>query len=283
MNLKEKDMEKIVVYQQNMCGCDIEKRKKALKGMLTVLKDKKPDIIFLSEVAKDICPSLCEIEGYAIIQPVIDIAKGDTAACLLMINVHTVKCENEEPQRSKKRNIVQLKMKRYIEAGLRVRGLYLDCFFAYIQQCSPNIYTKYSEGKRRPYKYLEPEVKSIISDNQNNVEAKAEMLFGAYMFWTENRSNYTFVGGDLNTDLSNKNGRCKKIFEQLYNEMVDTIAEKHKGESTWNGERLDYALISHNLDKEYACTTEYVSDTGSDHKGLLTVMTKTMNEKKREV
>lgn len=270
-------MGQIVIYQQNMCGCDIQNREKALEGMLYVLNHKKPDIIFLSEVAKDICPSLNEIEGYTIIQPVEDITKGDTAACLLLINDKTVEIENEVPKKSKERNAVQLKKKRYVEARLRLQGVRLDCFFAYVQQCYPSIYTKYSVGKRQPHKYSESEVKSIISDNQNNIEAKAEMLFGAYMFWNDNRCNYTFIGGDLNTDLSNKNGRCKNIFSQLYNEMVDTIIEKHVGEPTWSGERLDYALISKALDKEYTCTTEYIYDTGSDHKGLLTTMTKNNN------
>jgi len=265
-------MEQLVIYQQNMCGYYNNKKTDALNGLEIIIKNNQPDIVFLSEVSKDICISLSKMDDYDIIQPIIDIAECDKAACILLINNKTVKNQNEDATRSKECDIIQLKKKRYIEATLYVYDIKLECFFAYIQQAYPSIYPKYNDNKRKPYKYTESEVKNIISDNQNNIEAKAEMLFGAYMFFTKNKDKYTFVGGDLNTDLKNESGKCKKIFGQLYNEMTDTLTEKHKGEPTWQGGRLDYALVSTLLSKKYTCATEYVYNTGSDHKGLLTTI-----------
>ena len=272
MTLRESNMEQIVIYQQNMCCNYSNKKTSTLKGLESIIKANQPDIVFLSEVSKDICVHLSEMDDYDIVQPIIDISEHDKAACVLLINNKTVENKNDDATRSKEREVIQLKKKRYIESTLSVCGINLECFFAYVQQAYPSIYPKYNDKKRKPYKYTEEEVKYIISDNQDNIEAKAEMLFGTYLFCDENKSKFAFVGGDLNTDLNDVDAKCSGIFKHLYDEMIDTVIDVDKGKPTWNKKCLDYALVSNTLDEKYVCVTEYIPDTGSDHKGLLTTI-----------
>lgn len=243
-------MMEIKIYQQNMCGNDKNKNLlSVLNGLKEVIKREKPDAIFLSEVSHSLYQDIKNDKEYKeykykIVQPVKDIAKNDTAACLLLVK------KRYAPDEAKKRRHIFMKKKRYIETTLQIGNFQMECFFAYVQQCSPT---------------------SNLKQNKKNIEAKAEMLFGAYLFLLENEGKNIFVGGDLNTDLDDPEAKCKGVFKLLYNEMEDTLSDEIKDKETHNGKRLDYALVS----KSVNCTTTYIErkETGSDHKGLLSTIT----------
>ena len=116
-------MEQIVIYQQNMCCNYSNKKTSTLKGLESIIKANQPDIVFLSEVSKDICVHLSEMDDYDIVQPIIDISEHDKAACVLLINNKTVENKNDDATRSKEREVIQLKKKRYIESTLSVCGI----------------------------------------------------------------------------------------------------------------------------------------------------------------
>ena len=243
-------MEQLVIYQQNMCGYNKDisgkkrelhiREKNALIGLMKVWISEKPDVIFLSEVSNHLHNKINTIKGYRFIEPVGKISENDTAACLLAIK--------NEYQYNEKERCTILVNKRYVEGTLKIGDFRLECFFAYVPQAYDN--------------------------TNESIFRKRNMLDGIKDFLSENKNELLIIAGDLNTDINDENAKCKTEFCEILNFTVDTVADESKKESTWNGKRLDYALISSNLGKEYTCTTEYVSDTGSDHKGLLTVMTK---------
>jgi len=242
-------MGQVVIYQQNMCGYNKDKdtkniglhirEKNALIGLLEVWINKKPDVVFLSEVSKNLFDEINTIEGYSLIQPPGRIAKSDTAVCLIAI-------KNEYYFERKTRQSIIVN-KRYIEVTLGIDEFQIECFFAYVPQAYDN--TAESINRRR------------------------NMIEGICDFLKENHDKPLLIAGDLNTDINDINAKCKKEFYEILNYTMDTVTDKDKGKPTWNGKCLDYALVSNALNKKYMCVTEYIPDTGSDHKGLLTTIT----------
>jgi len=261
------------IYQQNMCGYSIsgnktsgelnERECNALNGLMKIVKEETPNVIFLSEVSHNLYKKIISEEvftGYEIKQPSGGIDEDDTTACLVIL-------KKEHQYECKERNSIFLN-KRYIEGTLKINYSFeLECFFAYVPQCDICV---------KEDILLKPQVRKKVIYYQDRVEQKAEMLFGAYLFWLENKDKNVFIGGDLNTDLGDEEARCKSIFEQLYNEMEDTLSDKVENIKTWKKEMfdkekcLDYALVS----KSVNCTTMYIKRevTGSDHKGLLSTI-----------
>lgn len=244
----ETNMGQIVIYQQNMCGYNKDRdsksvglhirEKNALIGLLKVLLNKKPDVVFMSEVSKNLYEEINTIEGYRLIQPQVGIAKYDTAACLLAI-------KNKYHYDKKTRESIIVN-KRYIEGTLSIDELQLECFFAYVPQAYDN--------------------------TKESISRKRNMIEGISNFLKENVNKPLLIAGDLNTDVNDLNGKCKEEFCEILNYTIDTVIDKDKGKPTWNGKCLDYALVSKALKKKYMCITEYISDNGSDHKGLFTII-----------
>jgi len=242
-------MRQIVIYQQNMCGYNKDRdaknvglhirEKNALIGLLKVWINKKPDVVFLSEVSRNLYDEINTIEGYRLIQPQVGIVKSDMAACLLAI-------KNECYFDRKARQSIFVN-KRYIEITLGIDEFQLECFFAYVPQAYDN--------------------------TEESISRKRNMIEGISNFLKENDNKPLLIAGDLNTDVNDVNAKCKEEFCEILNYTIDTVIDKDKGKPTWNGKCLDYALISKAVNEKYVCVTEYISDTGSDHKGLLTTIT----------
>ncbi|MDE5995157.1 MAG: endonuclease/exonuclease/phosphatase family protein [Oscillospiraceae bacterium] len=107
-----------------------------------------------------------------------------------------------------------------------------------------------------------------FSKNISRMAYKAEMLFAAYCFFIENSDEYTFLGGDFNSDI-NGDTSLLPIFKKLYNAASDT--DKDKDKPTWENKRLDYALVSKTLKSCNSCNCETKHlKTKSDHRALIT-------------
>ena len=237
----------IKILQLNMCGNEqkdkeLDKKQTNLNNrvvfLISQINEKKPQIVFLSEVSCDILKNVeSKILNYDIIKPINGL-KGDYKAASIIL----LRKEKNVSFLNRERKGISCDM-RYIEGTLVYKQVNFEVFFAYVPQAKGN----------------------------ERLEQKAEMLFGMYLFWNENRNKFTFVGGDLNTDLTDDKGKCKAIFQPLYDEMYDTVVEEDK--TTWDKKRLDYALISKPLKDTYTCKTIYIEKNDNfDHRGLLTTI-----------
>lgn len=233
----------LVIVQQNVCGREMYNgtwRRQDYKQLIEVLKSKNPDIIFLTEFyyqqMYDITREI--LKGYEFIKPIslsekYEKREGLYATCVLAIKrTKVIKDKQFELE-----NMLDF---RYICVNLKIgNGKIIKTLLMYV-----------------PQTYNAP----------NRVKQKREMLCSANVYVTNNLDNLLFVGGDMNSDIDKKTTTCIDVFEELYNNMIDTDCKK---EATWNGKRLDYALVS-GMTPNSVQTTPI--DTKSDHRGLLTVL-----------
>lgn len=230
-----------------------------IPSLLDTLLKEDPDVFFFEEFcyyahAESIVDRLSRL-GYRVILPY-GFEERDktnpriTAACML-----AVKSEHQFLQRC--RPGIQQSY-RYIEGTLLPSGSDrpIECFFAYVQQ----LYWNERQGHHSAY---------AVNTLMHKAEMKANMLFEMYRFFEENRTGRVFIGGDLNTNIDSDSARMRSLFQALYDNTADTHLSKSP---TWNGQRLDYALVSKELFAEAICETVGIA-TSSDHLALCTQIT----------
>lgn len=239
--IKEQNDTKLVIVQQNVRGRDIHNGVWSIqdyKELIKEVKGESPDIIFLTEfyyqqmygVTKKI------LEGYDFIKPIglsEDDEKDLYAACILAIKRTKVTKDNQF-------ELENMLIYRYICVDLKIEDkIIIKTLLMYVPQT-------YKAKKSR-------------------VEQKRKMLCSASKYIAKNCDNLLFVGGDMNSDIDGKTTTCIDVFEQIYKKMIDTDCKK---ETTWEGKRLDYALVSRIMQ---GSVKTIPIKTKSDHKGLKTV------------
>lgn len=234
----------LVIVQQNVCGRKIYEGNWSIQDYEELLKEVKgknsPDIIFLTEFyyqqMYDVTQNI--LEGYEFIKPSgfsEDDLKQEAlyAACLLAIRKDTVTKEEQF-------ELINMLDLRYICVDLNIQNeKILRTLLLYVPQT-------YIASKDR-------------------IKKKEKMLSSTSNFVSENCNNLLFVGGDMNSDIDGKTTTCINVFEEIYKKLIDTDSKKR---ATWNGKRLDYALVSEIMQNSVKTIP---IETKSDHNGLSTV------------
>lgn len=235
---------KLKVIQQNVCGREMYERNWSIqdyKELIKELKDKDPDIIFLTEFyyqqMYDVTQKI--LGEYELIGPIslseYDANRKDLyATCVLAI------------KRTKVYKDKQIKLENMLE----YRYICVDL----------------SVEKNKTIKMLLMYIPQTYNAPKYRIEQKRKMIHSASIYAENNSNTLLFVGGDMNSDIDGKTTACIDEFEKLYNKMQDTDCKK---EATWKGKRLDYALVNGIMGNS-ASTTPIKNR--SDHKGLQTIL-----------
>lgn len=233
----------LVIVQQNVCGREMYNGnwgRQDYEKLIKALKRENPDIIFLTEFyyqqMYDITQKI--FEEYEFIKP-ISLSEDDEnkeglyAACALAVKQSKV----IKDKQFELENMIDF---RYICVDLNIgNGQVIKTLLMYVPQ--------------------------TYNSTRYRVEQKRKMIHSANIYVKNNCNTLLFVGGDMNSDIDGKTTTCINDFEEIYNRMIDTDCKK---EATWNGKRLDYALVS-GITKNSVNTIPI--DTNSDHRGLRTV------------
>lgn len=238
----------LVIVQQNVCGRDVYEGKRTIQNyekLIKEVREKNPDIIFLTEFYYQQMYSITQkiLKEYEFIKPVLlseeyENRDGLYASCILAIK----KIKVNIGKKFKLSNMLDF---RYVCVDLNIKtGEVLEVLKVLLMYV--------------PQTYNAPKYR---------VEQKRKMLISANEYVTKNSNTLIFVGGDMNSDIDGRTTTCIKEFEQIYEKMIDT---DHKKETTWQGKRLDYALVSKTMKNSVKKTIPV--ETQSDHKGLQTVL-----------
>lgn len=229
--------------QQNVCGRNIYEGTWNIQDyeeLIIEVKRENPDIIFFTEFYYQQMYDVTKraLEGYEFIKPSRftrdnEKQEGLYATCVLAVRKDKVTID-------KQIELINMLDLRYICVDLNIMNeIKMRTLLLYV----PQTYNA------PPYR----------------VKQKEKMLSSTSDYISENCNNQLFVGGDMNSDIDGKTTTCIDVFEQIYKMMIDTDCKK---EATWNGKRLDYALVSEKMQK----TAKTIPiKTKSDHKGLKTV------------
>ncbi len=238
---RRRDRMELVIVQQNVCGRNLFEGKWSIsdyEDLIKRIKEKNPDIIFLTEFYYQQMYNVTHklFGDYEFIEPVLMTANDKNnnklyASCVLAIKRNKVAVDKQ----FKLTNMLNF---RYICVDLNIDDTeILKTLFMYVPQTCNS-----------------PEIR------------KKSMLESACDYVSSNPDAYLFVGGDMNSDIDGETTTCIDEFKQIYKKMIDTDYKKHP---TWNGKRLDYALISKTLERDYHYNTKPIKTT-SDHLGLRT-------------
>lgn len=233
----------IKFIQQNVCGKDYGSEKwnrKDLDLLLDIIKEREADVLFLTEFfyKEMIVPLKEKFSDYTIVLPkkFTDEDKDNyniNSACILLFKKGDVEVDS---------NLYSL------DNMLDLR--YICCDLKYQQKPIMKVLALYI-----PQTF-----------NNNRMKTKKEMLISAKKYVFNNLDSSVFVVGDMNSDVDYETTSCIDEFKNLYNILLDSDLKK---EPTWNGKRLDYALIS--KDGGISAETHHFN-TNSDHCGLETIL-----------
>lgn len=240
----------IKFIQQNVCGKDYGSEKwnrKDFELLLDTIKEREADVLLLTEFFyKEMVVLLKEkFSDYTIVLPkkFTDEDKDNyniNSACALLYKKGDVEIDSNLHS---------------IDNMLDLR--YICCDLKYQQ--------------KRIMKVLALYIPQTF--NNNRMKTKKEMLISAKKYVFNNLDSPIFVVGDMNSDVDYETTSCISEFKNLYSILLDSDLKK---EPTWNGKRLDYALIS--KDRGISAET-YPFSTNSDHCGLETILTLNATEK----
>lgn len=252
----------VKILQNNIEGYNKEKDK-CKEELMDKLLEHTPQVLLLSEFCyakheENIIKRLEDI-GYEIILPMSFEDKHKKIKNLDSVCMMAIKKEDFEFYKREREGIT-LNL-RYIEGTLHHKKSEKDIelFFVYVPQTYLPGPEKLSLPESRKEYY------NKIKYYQERAEYKAEMLFETFRFCQEKRDKLAFIGGDFNTAM-NGSTSLEKIFERIYKDCVDTDFDKDK--PTWRDKRIDYALVSKDLEI-CNCRTTHLS-TISDHSALVT-------------
>lgn len=234
----------LVIIQQNACGRDVCNGTRSLqdhKRLIERLKLENTDVLFLSEFcyANMFATTKEALNDYEFVKPLALSTRDEhnenlSASCILAIKHSAVLTYTQ----TELANMLAL---RYICANLRfTQGATVNFLLTYMPQ--------------------------TYGTSPDRIKWKAKMFCSASQYVERNCALPLFVGGDMNSDIDGRTTSCISDFEKLYSSLTDTDREK---KPTWNGKRLDYALVSYPL--RGAAETEQFT-TNSDHAALKTIL-----------